>query len=103
MTDAAAGVHRRARECGGVADGGAGAAGRPHAARWLPGAPDDPEYQTRVGAFLQGCSNRAGPSAKTCASTLAEGVAEKIGKFIKEIENQVGRTTQLTWSASTIE
>src|SRR6516225_2032985 len=33
----------------------------------------------------------------------AEGAAEKIGLFIKEIENQVGWTTQLTWSASTIE
>jgi len=33
----------------------------------------------------------------------AEGAAEKIGQFIKEIENQVGWTTQLTWSASTIE
>jgi len=33
----------------------------------------------------------------------AEGAAEKIGHFIKEIENQMGWTTQLTWSASTIE
>jgi two-component system, NtrC family, sensor kinase len=33
----------------------------------------------------------------------AEGAAEKISQFIKEIENQVGWTTQLTWSASTIE
>jgi hypothetical protein len=33
----------------------------------------------------------------------AEGAAEKIGHFIKETENQVGWTTQLTWSASTIE
>jgi Cache domain len=33
----------------------------------------------------------------------AEGAAEKIGLFIKEIENQIGWTTQLTWSASTIE
>jgi Cache domain len=33
----------------------------------------------------------------------AEGAAEKIGHFIKEIENQVGWTTQLTWSAATIE
>jgi hypothetical protein len=32
-----------------------------------------------------------------------EGAAEMIGHFIKEIENQVGWTTQLTWSASTIE
>ena len=32
----------------------------------------------------------------------AEGAAEKIGHFIKEIENQVGWTTQLTWSASTV-
>jgi hypothetical protein len=31
----------------------------------------------------------------------AEGAAEKISQFIKEIENQVGWTTQLTWSAST--
>jgi hypothetical protein len=36
-------------------------------------------------------------------SLQAEGAAEKIGQFIKEIENQVGWTTQLTWSASTIE
>jgi len=33
----------------------------------------------------------------------AEGAAEKIGHFIKEIENQMGWTTQLTWSASTIQ
>jgi hypothetical protein len=33
----------------------------------------------------------------------AEGAAEKIGLFIKEIENQMGWTTQLTWSAATIE
>jgi two-component system NtrC family sensor kinase len=33
----------------------------------------------------------------------AEGAAEKIGLFIKEIESQMGWTTQLTWSASTIE
>jgi Cache domain len=33
----------------------------------------------------------------------AEGAAEKIGHFVKEIENQMGWTTQLTWSASTIE
>src|SRR5271154_1995431 len=33
----------------------------------------------------------------------AEGAAEKIGHFIKEIENQMGWTTQLTWSAATIE
>src|SRR6266481_6161001 len=33
----------------------------------------------------------------------AEGAAEKIGHFINEIENQIGWTTQLTWSAATIE
>src|SRR5271169_6681573 len=33
----------------------------------------------------------------------AEGAAGKISQFIKEIENQVGWTTQLTWSASAIE
>src|SRR5271170_5891441 len=33
----------------------------------------------------------------------AEGAAEKIGHFIKEIENQMGWTTQLTWSTSTID
>ena len=33
----------------------------------------------------------------------AEGAAEKISHFIKEIENQMGWTTQLTWSTSTIE
>jgi hypothetical protein len=33
----------------------------------------------------------------------AEGAAEKIGHFIKEIESQMGWTTQLTWSASTIQ
>ena len=33
----------------------------------------------------------------------AENAAEKIGHFIKEVENQMGWTTQLTWSASTIE
>jgi hypothetical protein len=33
----------------------------------------------------------------------AEGAAEKIAHFIKEIENQIGWPTQLTWSASTIE
>jgi two-component system NtrC family sensor kinase len=33
----------------------------------------------------------------------ANGAAERIGQFINEIVNQVGWTTQLTWSASTIE
>ena len=33
----------------------------------------------------------------------AEVAATKIGQFIKEIENQVGWTTQLLWSAGTIE
>src|SRR5712671_2434892 len=33
----------------------------------------------------------------------AEGAAEKIGHFIKEIENQMGWTTQLAWSAAEIE
>ena len=33
----------------------------------------------------------------------AEKAAEKIGLFIKEIESQMGWTTELTWSASTIE
>src|SRR6516164_1891696 len=33
----------------------------------------------------------------------AEGAARDIGLFIKEIESQMGWTTQLTWSASTIE
>ena len=33
----------------------------------------------------------------------AEAVANEIGQFIKEIENQMGWTTQLTWSAATIE
>jgi hypothetical protein len=32
-----------------------------------------------------------------------EAAADKISNFIKEIESQVGWTTQLTWSASTIE
>jgi Cache domain len=32
-----------------------------------------------------------------------EGAAEKISQFIKEIQNQMGWTTQLTWSAATIE
>src|SRR5215210_7607553 len=33
----------------------------------------------------------------------AEAAAAKIGQFIKEIENQLGWTTQLPWSASTVE
>jgi hypothetical protein len=33
----------------------------------------------------------------------AEGAAEKISQFIREIENQMGWTTQLMWSASTIQ
>ena len=36
-------------------------------------------------------------------SEQAQGAAAKISQFIKEIENQVGWTTQLPWSASTIE
>jgi signal transduction histidine kinase len=32
----------------------------------------------------------------------AEGAAEKIGHFIKEIENQMGWTTQLGWSAAAV-
>ena len=33
----------------------------------------------------------------------AEAAAAKVGQFIKEIESQVGWTTQLPWSAGTIE
>ena len=33
----------------------------------------------------------------------AEGAAKEIGHFIEEIKNQVGWTTQLPWSAATIE
>ena len=33
----------------------------------------------------------------------AEAAAAKIGQFIKEIESQVGWTTQLPWSAGTID
>src|SRR4051794_31957749 len=33
----------------------------------------------------------------------AEAAAAKIGQFVKEIENQLGWTTQLPWSASTVE
>ena len=33
----------------------------------------------------------------------AEAAAAKIGQFVKEIESQIGWTTQLPWSASTIE
>ena len=35
----------------------------------MPAAADDPELQARIGAFLQGCSNWAGPTAATCGST----------------------------------
>src|ERR671927_314191 len=43
---------------------------------------------------------------KEVASPLreqAESAAAKIGQFIKEIESQVGWTTQLPWSAGTID
>jgi cytochrome bd-type quinol oxidase subunit 1 len=33
----------------------------------------------------------------------AEAAADKIGQFVSEIESQVGWTTQLPWSASTLE
>src|ERR687883_1768548 len=33
----------------------------------------------------------------------AEAAAAKIGQFVKEIENQLGWTTQLPWSAATVE
>src|SRR5260370_5099155 len=33
----------------------------------------------------------------------AEAAAAKIGQFIKEIESQIGWTTQLPWSAGTLE
>src|SRR5580692_10074113 len=33
----------------------------------------------------------------------AEAAAAKIGQFIKEIENQIGWTTQLPWAASALE
>src|SRR3979409_2129963 len=33
----------------------------------------------------------------------AEAAAAKIGQFIREIESQLGWTTQLSWSASTID
>jgi len=36
-------------------------------------------------------------------SEQAEAAATKIGQFIKEIESQVGWTTQLPWSAGTLD
>src|SRR6516165_9816792 len=56
MTDAAARVHRRARERGGVAGGGAGAAGRPGAAhrRAHAGPETDPVRKTRLSTLTQG-------------------------------------------------
>src|SRR5215470_10744350 len=50
MTDAAAGVHRGARERGGVAARGAGAAGRPRAAhrRLMGGDENDPVQKSRL-------------------------------------------------------
>ena len=62
--------------------GGAAAAGRSPRARNRPSAcgasacsmacaADDPELRARYAAFLQGCSNWAGPTAATCGSTPA--------------------------------
>src|SRR5262245_32074806 len=34
---------------------------------------------------------------------MAEAAASKIGQFIREMESQIGWTTQLPWSAGTIE
>jgi len=42
-------------------------------------------------------------NASPPAGTAGEWAAAKIGQFIKEIESQVGWTTQLLWSAGTIE
>ena len=64
--------------------GGAAAAPWPHAARAQQG--------DRVRALLL-----------RIYRAQAEGAAARIGQFIKEIESQVGWTTQLPWSAGTIE
>src|SRR2546421_12730840 len=47
-------------------------------------------------------------SSDVCSSDLiqreqAEATAAKIAQFIKEIESQIGWTTQLPWSAGTLE
>ena len=70
---AAARVHYPSRRHGGVAVGGAGAAGRPDAAdRRAHGlAADDPEAKSRIAASCRGCSNWAGPTGGTSGSTIA--------------------------------
>jgi two-component system, NtrC family, sensor kinase len=55
---------------------------------------------------LAGCSQQDGRVRALQLQILrlqAEGAAEKISQFIREIENQMGWTTQLTWSASNSE
>jgi hypothetical protein len=55
---------------------------------------------------LAACSQQGGRVRALQLQILllrAEEAAEKIGHFVKEIENQIGWTTQLTWSTSTIE
>ena len=55
------------------------------------------------------CSRSISPIGEHKASLIriqreqAEAAAAKIGQFIKEIESQVGWTTQLPWSAGTLE
>jgi hypothetical protein len=54
-------------------------------------------------AGAQQQNDRVRPLVDRILRQLAEAVANQIGQFIKEIENQMGWTTQLTWSAATIE
>ena len=70
----AARVHHAARRRGGgvAARGARAAAERMRRIGVLMSyAADDPEGQARIAAFLQGCSNWAGPTAATCGSISA--------------------------------
>ena len=63
----------------------------------------------RGAADQRRCSKSGSPIRSTRLSLIriqreqAEAAAAKIGQFIKEIEGQIGWTTQLPWSAGTIE
>ena len=62
----------------------------------LPATADDAVYQARVGAFLQGWRNWAGPSAATCGSTPA-GPRPMPSKFADRRRNWLRSRPTSSW------
>ena len=76
--------------------------------RWIDGRyvrprPKVPEADKQLPASGQSDAAQPNPMLIRCYHEQAEAAAAKISQFIKEIESQVGWTTQLPWSAGTID